>query len=135
MSFNKRYYSTSHLVSNAKSMELESFIRYMLNPDAYIFSDQISSNIHDLFGSEEESRECVWMILASQENEDEPSLVLKSLSKVWATVSNKNNTVVHKDALIKFNELFKEVDESCAECLKKISNIMEKKINKINCNG
>ena len=132
MSFNKRYYSTNHLVSNAKSMELASFIRYMLNPDAYIFSDQISSNVHDLFGSEEESREPVWVILASQEKDEEPSLVLRSLSKVWETVNNKNNKEIHKEALVRFNELFKEVDESYVECLKKISEIIEKKINKIN---
>ena len=132
MSFNKRYYSTNHLISNAKSMELASFIRYMLNPDAYIFSDQVSSNIHDLFGSEEESREPVWMILASQGGDEEPSLVLRSLSKVWETVNNKNNREIHKEALVRFNELFKEVDESCVECLKKISEIIEKKINKIN---
>lgn len=131
MSFNKRYYSIDILILKARSSDLRTFTGYLLNPDAYIFQDKLSSSIHDLFSSAEESREAVWRILASQGDEKEPSLIVRALSKVWETVNSKENKEIHKEALHKFNSLFKDTDQSCRESLEIISNVIENKINKL----
>lgn len=61
MGFNKRYFSEKSIISFAKTSEYLSFERWMLNPDACIFSDDASSKLWNSFlNSDEKQRQKIF---------------------------------------------------------------------------
>jgi hypothetical protein len=51
MGFNKRYFTTGHIESHAKSGTYESFEIYMLNPDACMFDDEAARLLWQSFAN------------------------------------------------------------------------------------
>jgi hypothetical protein len=67
MGFNKRYFTTAYIESHAKNGSYESFLSYMLNPDACMFDDEASRLLWNSFADgDEETRRSIYESLKSK---------------------------------------------------------------------
>ncbi len=117
MSFNKRYYSIEKITRTYSSSQFDNFDRWICNPDARIFEDDISLFfVEQYLRLETDER----LVLGDALLED--ASFLRDLLKCMRVTKSEFNKDHHKNCIEKFKILFIKKWEHLAEKYNRLIN-------------